>query len=87
MIIITIFILNSPNVLLEIRSSVSTELRGYFLVTVALPGESYGAGVPEEGKAKPAGGLREVAWELLTVICLRKGRELWWNENDGKSLN
>ena len=33
-----------------------------------------GAGTPEWGRAEPAGGLRDAAWELLTVE-VAEGRE------------
>lgn len=37
------------------------------------------------GRTEPAGGLRDVAWELLTVT-LKEEREKGWEERDGKSL-
>lgn len=67
------------NVLLEIQSSVSAELRLYFLGRAALLKDSWGRS-PQEERVEPAGGLREAVWELLTVENLREGRKLLWEE-------
>lgn len=37
-------------------------------------------------RAEPADCQRDAAWELLTVMCPREGKEMEWEELDGKSL-
>lgn len=61
------------------------ELGGYSQVRAALCAHSNGAGTPEWGRAEPAGGQGDAAWELLTVEVAEgregEGQEEW----DGKS--